>query len=139
VAGEFRSQPPNTPLAISNFIEQQVHPDGRIFLEHIGLIGYRTRRYIYDYGGLVTPETVRLRRQYGPNWVPKAAREYQADVVVLYDYDLPSVERTDDVEAVWFQNSYRHVKDFQMPGLLTSVYFLKDSPRVLSGLTRPSS
>jgi len=137
VRGEFGTQQPNTPLAISNLIDQQVRPEGRVFLEHIGLIGYRTRRYIYDYMGLVTPETVRLRRQYGSNWVPKAARQYQADVVVLYGPDVLSVERTDDVDAIWFQNTYRHVKDYETAGFVISVYFLKGSPRVLSGPIRP--
>jgi hypothetical protein len=133
VAVSYRSHPTNTPLAISDLIERGVKPDGRIFLEHIGLIGYRTGRYLYDYGGLVSPETVRLRRQYGANWVGKAAHEYQADVVVLYDYDLPAVERKDSDDALWFQNAYRHVEDYQLGGVETSVFFLKGSPRILSG------
>jgi hypothetical protein len=130
VATEFGPHPPNPSLAISELVEQHIQPDGRVFLEHIGLIGYRTRRFVYDYMGLVTPETIRIRRQYGSNWVPKAAHKYQADVVVLYTSDIPSVTRTDDPDAIWFQNAYRHLKDYPDAGHVTSVYFLKDSPRV---------
>jgi hypothetical protein len=130
VADGLRKPQPNTWLAVSDFLDQKVHSNGSIFLEHIGLVGYRTHRYLYDYGGLVTPETVRLRRQYGPGWLPKAARAYHADAVVLYGPDRPSVERADDADAVWFQNAYQHVKDYQSEDLAISVYFMKNSPRV---------
>ena len=44
-------------VAISNVIEQSLPPAGTVFLEHIGLVGYRCGCYIYDSMGLVTPET----------------------------------------------------------------------------------
>ena len=116
--------------SISQLIQHDVRSDGRIFLEHIGLISFETGRYIYDYGGLVTPQTNRLKRQYGSGWLTRALRLYQADVVVLYDTDIPFVESRTDADAVWFRSSYNHVKDYRTDGLIVSVFFLKSSDRV---------
>ena len=116
--------------SISQLIQQDVRSDGRIFLEHIGLIGFETGRYVYDYGGLVTPQTNRLKRQYGSGWLTRALRQYQADVVILYDTDLPFVESRTDADATWFRSSYDHVKDYRTDCLIVSVFFLKSSDRV---------
>ena len=116
--------------SISKVIEQDVRSDGRVFLEHIGLIGFDTHRYIYDYGGLVTPQTNRLKRQYGSEWLTKGLRQYDADVVILYDSDMPSIQSPTDPDALWFRGSYDHVKDYQSDGPVVSVFFLKSSDRV---------
>jgi hypothetical protein len=116
--------------SISQLIQQDVRSDGRIFLEHIGLISFETNRYIYDYGGLVTPQTNRLKRQYGSGWLTRALREYQADVVILYDTDIPYTESRTDADARWFRSSYDHVKDYPTDGLVVSVFFLKSSDRI---------
>ena len=136
----------NPSLAISKYIEQKSRPDGRIFLEHIGLIGFRTDRYIYDYMGLVTPETTRLRRLYGSEWLPKAAREYGADVVILYDSDIPALQSQADPDAIWFQTNYVHMNDEQLPQSVISVFLKKDSMQLApetwrrpQGRSQPSS
>ncbi|HEY4742782.1 MAG TPA: hypothetical protein VIH76_19455 [Candidatus Acidoferrales bacterium] len=118
--------------SISDLIEQDLRSDGRIFLEHIGLIGFRTGRYIYDYGGLVTPQTTKLKREYGRNWLTKALRQDKADVVILYDTDMPSVQSATDSDAIWFRDSYNHVKDYKTDELVASVFFLKSSPRIIA-------
>ena len=117
----------DNPLAISKFIEEKLPSTGTVFLEHIGLIGYRSGCYIYDSMGLVTPETTRLKRKYGPEWLPRAAREYHADIVILYDSDLPAMRSHTDDDAIWFQKSYTHVKEYQLGSILASIYFRKDS------------
>lgn len=129
---ELKPPSVNTWLSISNLIEQNVRPEGRVFLEHIGLISFRTGRYIYDYGGLVTPQTNILKRQYGRGWVTKALRQYQADVVILYDNDKPLIESPTDPDAVWFRDAYKHVKDYQTPEVAIEIFFLKSSPRIIS-------
>lgn len=131
---EFKPANSNAWESISNLIEQNVRPDGRVFLEHIGLISFRTGRYIYDYGGLVTPQTNVLKRQYGRAWVTKALRQYQADVVILYDDDKPLIESPSDPDAVWFRDAYKHVKDYHDPELDIRIFFLKSSPRIISHL-----
>ena len=128
----FRQPNFNTWVSISNLIEQNVRPDGRVFLEHIGLFGFRTGRYIYDSGGLVTPQTNVLKRQYGRAWVTKALRQYQADVVILYDNDKPLIESPSDPDAVWFRDAYKQVKDYQTPEVEIMIFFLKSSPRIIS-------
>lgn len=131
VTTQFKRPQANPSVAISNYIEQNLRPEGRVFLEHIGLIGYKTGRYIYDYMGLVTPETTRLRRLYGSVWLPKAARAYDADVVILYDSDLPVIQSPTDDDAIWFQKNYVHMKDYRQPELVISVFFKKDSIQIV--------
>jgi hypothetical protein len=134
VKNQFELPKTNTSVAISNYIEQNLRPAGRVFLEHIGLIGYKTGRYIYDYMGLVTPETTRLKRLYGSSWLPKAAREYDADVVVLYDSDLSAMRSETDDNAIWFQKNYIHTNDYQLPELVISVFLKKDSVQIISNV-----
>jgi hypothetical protein len=113
-------------LGISKFIEEHLPPTGSVFLEHIGLIGYRCDCFLYDSMGLVTPETTRLRKQYGSQWLPKAVREYHADIVILYDADLPLMRSQDD-DAVWFQRNYSAMREFQLGYVSATVYFKNDS------------
>jgi hypothetical protein len=117
----------DNPLAVSNFIEGNLPQTGTVFLEHIGLIGYRSGCYIYDSMGLVTPETIRLKRKYGSKWLPKAAREYHADIVIFYDSDFPAMQSQIDDDAIWFQKNYNHIVDYQLGNILASIYFNRDS------------
>jgi hypothetical protein len=130
VRTQIVDRPSNIWVTISEMIEQNVRPGGRVFLEHIGLVGFKTGRYIYDYMGLVTPETTRLKRRYGPEWLTKASREFNADAVILYGADIPVVHATNDADAAWFQGSYRHAQDYDAPGLAISVFFRRDSDRI---------
>jgi hypothetical protein len=79
--------------------------------------------------GLVTPETTRLKRLYGTEWLPKAAREYHADVVILYDSDLPAIDSQTDDDAIWFQQHYAHVGDYRIADFVASAYERNDSSR----------
>lgn len=138
VRSQLFNRTPNTWQIISEMVDRNVQPDGRVFLEHIGLFGYKTGRFIYDYMGLVTPETTRLKRQYGTGWLTKGAREFNADVVILYPTDIPLVQSTTDEDAVWFQKNYRHVKDYEAYGMVISVYFKNDSKQIVTGMTPAS-
>jgi hypothetical protein len=135
VRNQFELPNNNSSVVLSDYIEQNLRPEGRVFLEHIGLIGYKTGRYIYDYMGLVTPETTRLRRLYGSGWLTKAAREYDADVVILYDSDLPTIRSQADEDAIWFQKNYFHVSDYQLPDLVISTFSKKGSPQIVRNMT----
>jgi hypothetical protein len=127
---DFAEVKTSPALDVSNLIEKDLSPTGSIFLEHIGFVGFKTERYIYDSMGLVTPATTRLQRRYGPDSLTKAAREFQADVVILYTSDLPAFQSSENADAVWFQNSYTHVADYQRPSFDISVFFLKDSKNI---------
>jgi hypothetical protein len=117
---------PDNSLGVTKLIEESLPRAGTVFLEHIGLVGYRCGCYIYDYMGLVTPETTRLRQQNGAEWLPKAVREYHADIVVLYDSDLLTMRSQDD-DAVWFQRNYSSVREYQLGSVLVTIYFRNDS------------
>ena len=117
----------DSSLRISKLIEEHLPPTGTVFLEHIGLVGYRSGCYIYDSMGLVTPETTRLRKEYGAKWLTKASREYHADIVILYDSDVPLMRSQDDDDAVWFQKNYSAMHEYQLGYVLATIYFRNDS------------
>jgi hypothetical protein len=124
-------------VAISKVIEESLPPAGTVVLEHIGLVGYRSDCYIYDSMGLVTPETTRLRKAYGSAWLPKADRQYQADIVILYDSDLPLMRSQSDQDAVWFQTNYSAVRDYQLGYVLATIYFKNDSSLIRKAVAAP--
>jgi hypothetical protein len=123
---QYRSQRVNPFVDLSNYVEQNLPAGGSVFLEHIGLVGYETHRDIYDSMGLVTPESVRLKRLYGGRWLPKAARKYDADLVVLYHSDLPAVRSQTDPDAIWFQQNYTEVNEDRQPGRVLWVFLKND-------------
>ena len=133
VKRQFEPSRGNVFLTISDDTDQYLRPDGRIFLEHIGLVGYRTGRYIYDYMGLVTPETTRLRRACGSEWLPRAVRLYDADVVILYDSDLPLLQLGKSEDAAWFRENYEHKNDYHLPWISISIFWKKDSSHFVLG------
>ena len=124
-------------VAISKVIEESLPPSGTVFLEHIGLVGYRSGCYIYDSMGLVTPETTRLRKKYGSAWLPKAARQYHADIVILYDSDLPLMRSQNDEDAVWFQQTYSAVREYQFGNGAATIYFRNDSSLIHNAVAAP--
>ena len=124
-------------VAISKVIEESLPPAGTVFLEHIGLVGYRSGCYIYDSMGLVTPETTRLKKEYGSAWLPKAARKYHADIVILYDSDLPLMRSQNDEDAVWFRQTYSAVHEYQFGNGLATIYFRNDSSLIRKAVAAP--
>lgn len=124
-------------VAISKVIEESLPPAGTVFLEHIGLVGYRSGCYIYDSMGLVTPETTRLRKEYGSAWLPKATRQFDADIVILYDSDLPLMHSQSDLDAVWFQQTYSAVREYQLGYVLATIYFRNDSSLIRKTVAIP--
>jgi hypothetical protein len=132
----FEQSRSSTWILVSQFIESHTQPDATIFLEHIGLVGYKTDRYIYDSMGLVTPQTIQLKEKYGDLWLTKAARQFDADVVIFYSWDIPVVSR-DTPDANWFWTNYVHAEDFSMDEASTSakVYLHDGSQKLKNPLT----
>jgi hypothetical protein len=127
----LEAPPEHTWSEVSAFLERETTPDARVFLEHIGLVGYRTDRYIYDAMGLVTPETVRLKRERGGRWLLAATRGFAPDVALYSRGEGPVLRDRADANAVWFAAHYRHAAEFEAAGQDVDVYFLRGSPRVL--------
>jgi hypothetical protein len=126
-------------LGISKVIEESLSPTGTVFLERIGLVGHRSSCYIYDSMGLVTPETTVLRKEYGSAWLPKVVRRYHADIVILYDTDLPLMRSQSDEDAVWFQQTYSAVREYQLGYVLATIYFRNDSALIRKTVAAPKS
>jgi hypothetical protein len=126
----LRAPAPRVWTQVSTLIEKNTGANARVFLEHIGLVGYKTDRYIYDAMGLVTPRTVAIKRAYGEDWLPKAAREFDAEVVVFYPEDVERMGDSHDADAAWFWQNYSLADTLQAPDAKAFVFFRKDGPQV---------
>lgn len=127
----FHSVPTRPWAGVAAFVERHTAPDARIFLEHIGLVGFKTNRYIYDSMGLVTPATVTLKRAHGHDWLPKATRQFSADVVLYYRNDAPDLASPTDPAILWIAQNYSRVATFDFSDPIVDVYFLNSSKRLL--------
>jgi hypothetical protein len=109
--GLWRDGNPNGRwVAMSNFIGKYTPPDSRVFLEHIGLVGYKTGRPILDNMGLVSPEIISLKKRF-PNdyrWLTVAVRTFTPDVVVLYQPQDPhqGTGVWSEEGRAWFDREY---------------------------------
>jgi hypothetical protein len=101
-------------VELGNFLKENTRADSKVFLEHIGLIGFKSGRPILDNMGLVSPEIVDLKKKYPDNdeWLRAALTQYKPEVVVLYDPQDPKFGkgRWRNDERAWFARQYRFVK-----------------------------
>jgi hypothetical protein len=105
----------NRYVEVSNFIAANSNEQSKVFLEHIGLVGYRTRRTIIDNMGLVSPEIAHLKRRHPDKWLTLSLMEFRPDVVVLYpDQDPRTAPPScwDPEEAKWFTREYHLATEF---------------------------
>jgi hypothetical protein len=115
---------------LGDFIREHTNGDSLVFLEHIGIVGFRSNRPILDNMGLVSPEIIQLKRENPENylWLRKALRQFQPDVVVLYAAEDPVRGKGpwDAADRVWFQNEYEFVRKIESDPA-ASVYFRKST------------
>jgi hypothetical protein len=99
----------NSWTDLASYVTSHTSPDSRVFLEHIGLVGYRSMRPILDVIGLVSPEILEMRKQYPNRWLPESLRKYQPEVVVLYGWQLPEHDRDSwpEHDRDWFSQKYQ--------------------------------
>jgi hypothetical protein len=99
---------------LGDFIRDQTREGDKVFLEHIGIVGYRSHRPIIDNMGLVSPEIISLKRQYPENyeWLRRALVQFQPKVVVLYPAEDPIRGKGNwqPKERDWFENEYNVVR-----------------------------
>jgi hypothetical protein len=113
---------------LGDFIRDQTPPESKVFLEHIGIVGFRSNRPILDNMGLVSPEIIELKRANPTNdlWLRRALRQYHPDVVVLYSAQDPinGQGQWDASDRDWFGSEYKLVRTVEgEPNAL--VYFMK--------------
>ena len=121
------------PFAIT--LEPNTGRDNRVFLEHIGLVGHRTKRPILDNIGLVSPETVEVRKQYHDYWLVPSLRRFAPEVVVLYSWDLPDGANGpwSQADRDWFSAKYTLANVVAIDNrTITYIYFEKSLPGIAS-------
>jgi hypothetical protein len=113
-------------LDVGAFITAHSTDKSKVFVEHIGIIGFRSGRTILDNMGLVSPEVADLKKQHPDKWLTLSLRQFRPDVVVLYPFEDPRTApaRWDHDELGWFAREYRLVKEFDTTPA-TSVYLRK--------------
>src|SRR5262249_51931052 len=99
---------------LGDFIFDHTREGDRVFLEHIGIVGYRSHRPIIDNMGLVSPEIIPLKPPYPENyeWLRRALVQFQPEVAVLYPAEDPIHGKGDwkARERDWFENEYKAVR-----------------------------
>jgi len=68
--------------AVANFLATNAQPGQKVFLEPIGLIGYKCPLVVVDEVGLVSPEVARRRVQ-GPGWYTDVLAAQRPDWLVI--------------------------------------------------------
>jgi hypothetical protein len=68
--------------AVADYLAANARPGERVFLEPIGIIGYRNSLVIVDEVGLVSPSVAR-RRARGPGWYTDVVAEQRPDWLVV--------------------------------------------------------
>lgn len=68
--------------AVADYLAANARPGEKVFLEPIGLIGYRNPLVIVDEVGLVSPSVARRRAQ-GPGWYTDVVAEQRPDWLVV--------------------------------------------------------
>ena len=80
-------------------------PDDTLFVVEIGCIGYFADRYVYDMGGLVSPEIQALRRR---SWdlgeAPNLVKRFWPDWIVVNDIHLLKLLHSEP--EGWFEDRY---------------------------------
>jgi len=129
----------NTWIDLANYVTEHTAPDDRIFLEHIGLIGLRSKRPILDNIGLVSPEIVEIRKRCPERWFQESLQKYRPEVAILYGWDLPDYEAEpwSKEDRDWFLSTYTLVNTIEIKAnLVTYVYVDNDR---LTGSRRAGS
>jgi hypothetical protein len=94
---------------IGNYIAENTPPDSKLYLEPIGIIGYYSKRYIFDDAGLVSPQFIKFNRmeQTMAN-IAKKIEFANPDFIILRIYQLP-----DFCKAPELYSKYREIKRFE--------------------------
>jgi len=125
----------NPWIDVANYIAANTAPDNRVFLEHIGLVGHRSKRPILDNIGLVSPEMVEVRRKYRDRWLVPSLRQFTPEVVVLYSWDLPDGANGpwSQEDRDWFSARYQLANVVAIDDrMITYIYFDKSLPGIPS-------
>jgi hypothetical protein len=114
-------------IELGDFLREHTPAQSTVFLEHIGLVGYRTGRPIVDNMGLVSPEIVSLKKRspHDFRWLTVAVTTFTPDVVVLYQPQDPH-QGTEGIwtedEKAWFDRDY-HLATEIRTSPVSYVYF----------------
>jgi hypothetical protein len=126
---------------LGDFIRDHTGENSQVFLEHIGIVGFRSNRPILDNMGLVSPEIIELKRENPGDykWLRKALHKFQPDVVVLYAAEDPLHGKGDwdAADRAWFKSKYAFVRKIESDPA-ASVYFRAKILAKDSEMHRPS-
>ncbi len=90
-----------------------------VLVEPIGYIGFYSKKYIYDYIGIVSPSVLSFRQQYSSDrWFMEFVQTVKPDFIVLRNWEVPSNHLFhgygdgifhSDQEREWFENHYQSI------------------------------
>jgi hypothetical protein len=108
-----------------HWLQMHAKPGESMMLEPIGLIGYQTGLYVYDFIGLVSPEVTEARTASGrsDSWYMNYVRAHRPTYVILRAEEIQGNRFTyggyggkvfSDSDSLWFKANYETV--FAMTG-----------------------
>jgi hypothetical protein len=134
--------------AAGQWIAASTAPTATVFAEPIGVLGFYSRRYLWDSVGLVSPVVTDYRRRFpdGNRWFWESLRDLRPDLVVLRSFERPENRMfvhgrplLPPEGLAWFDVNYRAERQFAplVPGPEGSVLVLYR--RTLSDVTGTSA
>ena len=102
------------------FVDRVAAPTDRLLTAEVGMIGYRSRRYVYGLGGIVSPEVIDLYKEHSI-WMPlpDILKRFQPEFIVLDGYHLRRIRTQGD--TAWVRANYKVVAEFPAHKVLEKV------------------
>ncbi len=95
--------------SIGKFLEQNTPKKATLYLEPIGIIGYHSRRYIYDDAGLISPQFIEL------NYLEQNAANRSKKIRLADpDYLILRIKYLDQFEQIaYIKENFQEIKRFE--------------------------
>lgn len=103
------------------YVDQHADPNARVMIYEIGMIGYRSNRFVYDMCGLVSPEVLKYYKESNYEFtVSGFLREFEPDMLVYSTARL--MNRSLSVgDAEWVRTHYERVAQFPLHLILKKI------------------
>jgi hypothetical protein len=103
-----------------DFVDRVASPSDRLLTAEVGMIGYRSKRFVYGMGGIVSPEVMRLYREHSPEMpISDILKQFQPEFVVLDGYHMRRLRTQGD--TLWVSANYKQVAEFPAHEVLMKV------------------
>ena len=102
------------------FVDRVASPNDRLLTAEVGMIGYRSRRFVYGMGGIVSPEIIDLYKEHSAQIpISEVLKRFEPEFIVLDGYHLRRLRTQGD--TMWVAANYERVAEFPNHEVLMKV------------------